>query len=103
MSVGITVEDEFFNKRGEIISHKINHVITANIFKANIFWMGKMNFVKGKKYKIKLATQEVECEILAINKVIDATTLESSENLKYYQKQMMWQKLLLRTKGKNML
>ncbi|MBZ9607643.1 50S ribosome-binding GTPase [Clostridium estertheticum] len=80
MSVGITFEDEFFNKRGEIISHKKNTPIVSNIFKTNIFWMGKSNFVKGRKYKIKLVTQEVECEIVSFNKVIDATTLSTYEN-----------------------
>ena len=81
MSVGITFENEFFNKRGEIISHKKNPPLIADVFKANIFWMGKNNFVKGKKYKIKLVTQEVECEIVAFNKVIDATTLSEYENV----------------------
>lgn len=81
MSVGITFENEFFNKRGEVISHKKNAPIIADLFKANIFWMGKNNFVKGKKYKIKLVTQEVECEIIAFNKVIDATTLGAYENV----------------------
>ncbi len=80
MSVGITFEDEFFNKRGEIISHKKNKPIISNTFKTNIFWMGKNNFVKGRKYKIKLVTQEVECEIVSFNKVIDATTLATYEN-----------------------
>ncbi|HEY8804137.1 MAG TPA: GTP-binding protein [Clostridium sp.] len=80
MSVGITFEDEFFNKRGEIISHKKNAPIVADLFKTNIFWMGKNNFVKGKKYKIKLVTQEVECEVVAFNKVIDASTLGTYEN-----------------------
>jgi len=80
MSVGITFEDEFFNKRGEVISHKANPPIVSDLFKTNIFWMGKNNFVKGKKYKIKLVTQEVECEVVAFNKVIDATTLGTYEN-----------------------
>jgi len=80
MSVGITFEDEFFNKRGEVISHKKNAPLVTDLFKTNIFWMGKNNFVKGKKYKIKLVTQEVECEIVAFNKVIDATTLATYEN-----------------------
>lgn len=80
MSVGITVEDEFFNKRGEFITHKENAPLVADIFRANLFWMGKSSLAKGKKYKLKLATQEVECEILSINKVIDATTLETLEN-----------------------
>lgn len=80
MSVGITVEDEFFNQRGEFISHRDAPPLTASLFKANIFWMGKKPLVRNKKYKLKLVTQEVECEIHSINKVIDATTLESLEN-----------------------
>lgn len=80
MSVGITVEDEFFNKRGEFISHKNEVPLVSGLFKANIFWMGKNSLLKNKKYKLKLATQEVECEIETINKVIDATTLETLEN-----------------------
>ncbi len=80
MSVGITVEDEFFNKRGEFISHREGAPVTSNLFKANIFWMGKKELVKNRKYKLKLVTQEVECEIHSVNKVIDATTLETLEN-----------------------
>ena len=80
MSVGITVEDEFFNQRGEFISHVYDTPITADSFKVSLFWMGKNDLIKNKEYKLKLATQEVECEIYAINKVIDATTLETIEN-----------------------
>ncbi len=80
MSVGITVEDEFFNKRGEIISLKKDAPITGNLFNANIFWMGKSDLVKNKSYKLKLGTQEVECEIFSINRVIDASTLETLDD-----------------------
>lgn len=79
MSVGITVEDEFFNKRGEFISHIENSPLVSNFFEANLFWMGKQSLVENKKYKLKLATQEVECVIFSINKVIDATTLATHE------------------------
>lgn len=77
MSVGITVADEFFNKRGQFISHLDNPPLVTNLFKANLFWMGKNHLVTGKKYKLKLTTQEVECEIQAIEKVIDASSLET--------------------------
>jgi bifunctional enzyme CysN/CysC/sulfate adenylyltransferase subunit 1 len=76
MSVGITVEDEFFNKRGECISHRNSPPVTGNVFRANIFWMGKNALLKDKTYKLKLVTQEVECEIQEIHKVVDATTLQ---------------------------
>jgi sulfate adenylyltransferase subunit 1 len=80
MSVGITVEDEFFNKRGEFITHQENTPFVSDVFRANLFWMGKNPLVKGKKYKLKLVTQEVECEIISVNKVIDASSLETIEN-----------------------
>lgn len=80
MSVGITLEDEFFNKRGEFVSHKANTPLVGNLFNANLFWMGKKDLIKGKKYKIKIATQETECEIFSINKVVDASTLETINN-----------------------
>ncbi|MBE6050112.1 MAG: sulfate adenylyltransferase [Clostridium sp.] len=82
-SVGITVNDEFFNKRGEIITLANEKPLVSNRFRANIFWMGKESLVKGKKYKIKLATEEVEGEIEDIVRVIDASSLDSNkENVK---------------------
>lgn len=86
MSVGITLEDEFYNKRGEIICHKDDPVIVANVFNANVFWLGKNNLVKDKRYKLKIATQEIEFEIISINKVIDAATLSSSSDLSNIKK-----------------
>ncbi|OGI03494.1 MAG: adenylyl-sulfate kinase [Candidatus Melainabacteria bacterium GWF2_37_15] len=80
MSVGITVEDEFFNKRGEVISHNHNKPQKSNLFNANIFWMGKNPLVKGKTYKLKLTTQEVECEVFSINRVIDSSNLTAAED-----------------------
>lgn len=80
-SIGITLEEEFFNKRGEIIVGLSNKPLTSNFIKANIVWMGKNNLKKNKKYKLKLVTQEIECEIYEINKVIDATTLEERKNV----------------------
>ncbi len=83
MCVGITVDDEFFNKRGEIISLIENKPQRSNIFNVNVFWMGKNPLVKDKKYKLKLTTQEVQCEVFSINKVIDSSNLNVAEN--FYQ------------------
>ena len=79
-SIGITVEDEFFNKRGEVIAFKDYAPQVSNSFRANIFWMGKNNLVKGKKYKIKLTTEEVEGEVTEIVRVIDASSLDNNKN-----------------------
>lgn len=80
-SVGITLEDEFFNKRGELIAFKAFKPFVADSFRASIFWMGKQDLVKNKKYKIKLATQEIEGEVDEIIRVIDATSLDSNKDI----------------------
>ena len=77
-SVGITVTDEFFNQRGEVITHLQDSPLIANAFRANIFWMGKKSLVKNREYKLKLVTQEIECEIQAILSVTEASTLNNS-------------------------
>ena len=79
-SVGITVEDEFFNKRGEVITLDNEEAPqVSNSFRANIFWMGKNDLTKGKKYKLKLTTAEAEGEIKEIVRVIDASSLDSDK------------------------
>lgn len=78
-SIGITVSDEFFNKRGEVIAFDSNPPKVSNRFRANVFWMGKTDLVKNKKYKIKITTEEVYGEIEEIIRVIDASTLDSGK------------------------
>ncbi len=45
--------------------------------KANLFWMGKKNLEVGPRYKLKLTTQEIDCEVVSVDRVIDASTLET--------------------------
>jgi len=75
-SVGITLTEQIFIERGHIASHESDAPIESNRFKARIFWMGKRNLPIGERYKLKLATQELDVEITSIEKIIDASTLE---------------------------
>lgn len=86
MSVGITVEDEFYNKRGEFICHKDQPVTVGNVFKANIFWLGNNNLVKDKIYKLKIETQEEQFNIISINKIIDSVTLNDDAHRNFIKK-----------------
>jgi len=74
-SIGITLTEQIFVERGTIAAHENSPPYELTKFKARVFWLGKQPFTKGKKYKLKLVTQEVECEIAEIEKVIDASTL----------------------------
>ena len=74
-SIGVTLSEQIFVERGHVGSHESEGPIVATEFQANLFWMGKQSFEIGKKYKLKLTTQEVECELASIEKIIDASTL----------------------------
>jgi bifunctional enzyme CysN/CysC len=74
-SIGITLTDQIFVERGAIAAHENSPPCALTRFQARVFWLGKQPLAVGRKYKLKLATQEVECEIASLEKVIDASTL----------------------------
>jgi bifunctional enzyme CysN/CysC len=74
-SIGITLTEQVFIERGAVAAHESSPPYELTRFKARVFWLGKRHFAKRKKYKLKLATQEVECEIDSIDRIIDASTL----------------------------
>jgi bifunctional enzyme CysN/CysC len=76
-SIGITLTEQIFVARGAVAVLESAPPFELSSFKARLFWLGKRPFTKGKAYKLKLATQEVECQIESIEKVIDASTLET--------------------------
>lgn len=75
-SIGITLTEQIFVERGSVAALESAPPFELSSFKARVFWMGRQPFAKRKTYKLKLATQEVECSIESIDKVIDASTLE---------------------------
>ncbi len=76
-SVGITLTEQIFVERGHIASHQTDAPIESNRFKARLFWMGKTNLNIGQRSKLKLTTQELDAEIVSIERIIDASTLET--------------------------
>src|SRR6516165_2623906 len=76
-SVGITLTEQIFVARGSVAALETAPPYELSSFKARLFWLGRQPFSKGKTYKLKLATQEVDCNIQSIEKVIDASTLET--------------------------
>jgi bifunctional enzyme CysN/CysC len=79
-SIGITLTEQIFVERGAVAALETAPPYELTKFKARVFWLGKKPFSKGKRYKLKLATQEVECEIDQLDKVIDASTLETAKH-----------------------
>jgi len=77
-SIGITLSEQIFVERGAVAALETQAPYELTKFQARVFWLGREPFRKGKKYKLKLATQEVECEIDQLDKVIDASTLNEA-------------------------
>jgi bifunctional enzyme CysN/CysC len=76
-SIGITLTDQVFVQRGAIAAPENAPPYALTSFKARVFWLGKQPFLPGRKYRLKLATQEVECHIEKLERVIDASTLQT--------------------------
>jgi len=74
-SVGITLTEQVFVERGQIGSPEQDAPIETDVFSAKLFWLGRQNLEVGRKIKLKLTTEEVECQIQSIEKLIDASTL----------------------------
>jgi bifunctional enzyme CysN/CysC len=76
-SIGITLADQVFVERGAIAAPENAPPYALTSFKVRLFWLGKQPFMPGRKYRLKLATQEVECHIEKLERVIDASTLQT--------------------------
>ena len=74
---GVTLADQLFVERGSIAVHANDAPSLATEFTARIFWLGRTPLAAGKRYKLKLVTQEVECEIKTLEEVIDASTVQT--------------------------
>ena len=76
-SIGITLTEQIFIERGHVGAQPEHAPIESNRFHARLFWMGRNNLELNARYKLKLATQELDAEIVAIDRIIDASTLET--------------------------
>ena len=79
-SIGITLRDHIFIERGHIASHESDAPIESNRVHARVFWIGAEPLRPGARYRLKLVTQDVECHVAAVGKVIDVATLDSTAN-----------------------
>jgi len=70
-SVGITLDEELFIERGEVMSHPDHPPIESNVFRARLFWLGRAPLVPGRRYKLRLCTREVAVEVQSIGRLID--------------------------------
>jgi bifunctional enzyme CysN/CysC len=77
-SIGLTLSDHIFIERGHIASHETDAPVESNRVRAKIFWIGQEPLMAAARYRLKLATQDVECQVVAIANIVDAATLDSA-------------------------
>ena len=76
-SIGITLDDQIFVERGQIGHLEESGPVETNSLRARIVWLGRQPLVRGKRYKLKLATAEHPVEVQTIERVIDTADLAS--------------------------
>lgn len=79
-SIGVTLDEQIFIERGQIASLLEDAPVSATVFRARIFWLGRAPLVAGRRYKLKLATAEHLIEVEKVERVIDVTDLASVAN-----------------------
>jgi bifunctional enzyme CysN/CysC len=75
-SIGITLSEQIFVERGYVASHQSETPIETNRFHADLFWISREPLRIGQVYNIRLATQDVKCQVVSIEEVMDSSTLE---------------------------
>src|SRR5437588_7689695 len=75
-SIGITLSEQIFVERGYVASHQAETPIETNRFHADLFWIAREPLRIGQLYNIRLATQDVKCQVVSIEEVMDSSTLE---------------------------
>src|SRR6202045_4110024 len=76
-SIGITLSEQIFVERGYVASHQSDTPIETNRFRADLFWIVRQPLRIGRLYNLRLATQEVKCQVVSIEQVMDSSTLEA--------------------------
>src|SRR5438067_4907350 len=77
-SVGIMLREQIFVERGYVGSHSKNAPIETNRFHADLFWIARQPARLSHLYTARLATQEVKCQIVSLDEVMDSSSLERS-------------------------
>lgn len=77
-SIGVTLREQIFVERGYVASHEGETPIETNRFHADVFWIARQPLRIGAQYTVRVATQEVKCQVVAIARVLDSSTLEAA-------------------------
>ena len=81
-SIGVDAHRPDFRRTREYRLSRYETPIETKRFRARSFWMGDRPFSIGRRYTVKLLSQEVECQLVSVDRVIDATSLDTFSGLR---------------------
>ncbi len=78
-SVGITLEDQLFVERGNVISHEKHAPVLARQVRARIFWLGHEPLTRDTRVRLRVNTAECNASLHKVVRVIDTDDLSPRE------------------------
>ena len=98
-SIGITLTEQIFVERGHVASHQTDTPIETNRFHADLFWIVREPMRLGHLYDLRLATQEVKCQVVSIEEVMDSSSLETKTDKREQLERNEVGRLTIQTRG----
>jgi bifunctional enzyme CysN/CysC len=98
-SIGITLSEQIFVERGYVASRENETPIEANRFHADLFWIVREPLRIGHLYSLRLATQDVKCEVVSIERVMDSSTLQTKSDGREQLERNEIGRLTIQTRG----
>jgi bifunctional enzyme CysN/CysC len=98
-SIGITLSEQIFVERGYVASHENETPVETNRFHADLFWIVREPLRIGHPYDLRLATQDVKCQIVSIERVMDSSTLEPKSDGREQLERNEIGRLTIQTRG----
>jgi len=75
-AAAVTLEEQIFVERGHVGSHEEHPPVESREVRARIFWLDPESLRLQAPVQLRLATQNVEARLVAIDRVVDAEKLE---------------------------
>ena len=98
-SIGITLSEQIFVERGYVASRENETPIETNRFHADLFWIVREPLHVGHLYSLRLATQDVKCQVVSIERVMDSSTLETKSDGREQLERNEIGRLTIQTRG----
>lgn len=75
--VGLTLEEQIFVERGQMMSEIDNPPVETDVFRARVFWLGREPLAEGRKYKIKIGTLQAQATIEKVERIVETGDLSN--------------------------